>query len=115
MHEPLNCTVVVVGSSVVKPGHTQSRTGGSGCVLSRGATVPFLDQRLRAFSTWKPTQPAALLQAPEPFMREDAEASAEKNKFGNNTNFSVFQSGELAMSGMSALQQATDTSKIDFN
>ena len=44
-----------------------------------------------------------------------AEASAEKNKFGNNTNFSVFQSGELAMSGMSALQQATDTSKIDFN
>jgi len=46
---------------------------------------------------------------------EAAELSAEKNKFGNNTNMAVFQSNELAMSGMSALQRATDKSKIDFD
>ena len=46
---------------------------------------------------------------------EAAEASAEKNKFGNNTNMAVFQSDELAKAGMSALQRATDTSKIDFD
>ena len=44
-----------------------------------------------------------------------AQASADKNKFGNNTNFSVFQNDELAKAGMSALQRARDTSKIDFD
>ena len=38
-----------------------------------------------------------------------AEASADKNKFGNNTNMAVFQSNELATAGMSALQRARDT------
>jgi len=46
---------------------------------------------------------------------ELARVSAEQNKFGNNTNMAVFQSNELAMAGMSALQRATDTSKIDFD
>ena len=44
-----------------------------------------------------------------------AAASAEKNKLGNNSNLSAFQGDELAKAGMSALQRATDTSKIDFN
>ena len=44
-----------------------------------------------------------------------AAASAEKNKLGNNSNLSAFQGDELARAGMSALQRATDTSKIDFN
>lgn len=44
-----------------------------------------------------------------------AKVSAEKNKFGNNTNMEVFQSNDLAMAGMSALQRARDTSKIDFD
>ena len=44
-----------------------------------------------------------------------AKDSAEKNKFGNNTNMAVFQSDELAKAGMSALQLARDTSKIDFD
>lgn len=44
-----------------------------------------------------------------------AELSTEKNRFGNNTNMSVFQNNELALANMSALQRARDTSKIDID
>jgi len=42
-------------------------------------------------------------------------ASAEKNAMGNNTNLDSFDGNALALANMSALQRATDKSRIDFN
>ena len=42
-------------------------------------------------------------------------ASAEKNAMGNNTNLASFDNEALALAQMSALQRATDKSRIDFD